>query len=132
MYHNSPPGTERTNPLHLVQTGPQPVSSPLYLDLVGILCHPPPKWDHAVRKMKKLLPARWARYFEAWASVTTLNPPELSKSQNLEQWATHGLPSGPLCRRRRFSSDLLETITETDFEGLRASIQESKGRLVSL
>ncbi|SGY39227.1 BQ5605_C003g02176 [Microbotryum silenes-dioicae] len=37
-----------------------------------------------------------------------------------------------LCRRRRFSSDLLEPITETEFEGLRASIQESKGRLVSL
>ncbi|SCZ89865.1 BZ3500_MvSof-1268-A1-R1_Chr9g10625 [Microbotryum saponariae] len=37
-----------------------------------------------------------------------------------------------LCRRRRFSSDLLEPITETDFEGLRASIQESKGCLVSL
>ncbi|SDA02371.1 BZ3501_MvSof-1269-A2-R1_Chr12-3g03564 [Microbotryum saponariae] len=44
----------------------------------------------------KLLPARWVRYFEAWASVTTLNPPELSKSQNLEQWATHILyfPAG--------------------------------------
>ncbi|SGY12331.1 BQ5605_C011g06470 [Microbotryum silenes-dioicae] len=52
-------------------------------------CHPPPKWDHAVRKTTKLLPARWVRYFEAWALVTTLNPPELSKSQNLEQWATH-------------------------------------------
>ncbi|SGY49813.1 BQ5605_C001g00822 [Microbotryum silenes-dioicae] len=37
-----------------------------------------------------------------------------------------------LCRRRRFSSDLLEPIIEMDFEGLRASIQESKGRLVSL
>ncbi|SGY13612.1 BQ5605_C010g05913 [Microbotryum silenes-dioicae] len=37
-----------------------------------------------------------------------------------------------LCRRRRFSSDLLEPTTETEFEGLRASIQESKGRLVSL
>ncbi|SCZ88262.1 BZ3500_MvSof-1268-A1-R1_Chr10-2g02898 [Microbotryum saponariae] len=59
-------------------------------------CHPPPKWDHAVRKTRKLLPARWVRYFEAWASVTTLNPPELSKSQNLEQWATHVLyfPAG--------------------------------------
>ncbi|SCZ98418.1 BZ3500_MvSof-1268-A1-R1_Chr7-1g09130 [Microbotryum saponariae] len=241
-------------------------------------CHPPPKWDHAVRKTRKLLPARWVRYFEAWASVTTLNPPELSKSQNLEQWATHVLyfpaghgiqlsvnptlfrgpdgevmtpssfvnvskrhqvfifppifpkghqkvfdlpeqrwnawwkalrkvrrvhsdaedtghllslgslhpgsqvasPTSPhpnnrsascvmclseapeclahlavgcpfarrlwsalsptphpvfvdfLCRRHRFSSDLLEPITETDFEGLRASIQKSKGRLVSL
>ncbi|SGZ27866.1 BQ5605_C026g10209 [Microbotryum silenes-dioicae] len=59
-------------------------------------CHPPPKWDHAVRKTTKLLPARWVRYFEAWALVTTLNPPELSKSQNLEQWATHVLyfPAG--------------------------------------
>ncbi|SGY13821.1 BQ5605_C010g05985 [Microbotryum silenes-dioicae] len=47
-------------------------------------CHPPPKWDHAVRKTTKLLPARWVRYFEAWALVTTLNSPELSKSQNLE------------------------------------------------
>ncbi|SGY49733.1 BQ5605_C001g00810 [Microbotryum silenes-dioicae] len=37
-----------------------------------------------------------------------------------------------LCRRRRFSSDLWEPIIEMDFEGLRASIQESKGRLVSL
>ncbi|SGY77679.1 BQ5605_C005g03694 [Microbotryum silenes-dioicae] len=45
-------------------------------------CHPPPKWDHAVRKTTKLLPARWVQYFEAWALVTTLNPPELSKSQN--------------------------------------------------
>ncbi|SGY96826.1 BQ5605_C035g11364 [Microbotryum silenes-dioicae] len=54
-------------------------------------CHPPPKWDHAVRKTTKLLPAHWVRYFEAWALVTTLNPPELSKSQNLEQWATHVL-----------------------------------------
>ncbi|SGY77418.1 BQ5605_C005g03631 [Microbotryum silenes-dioicae] len=250
-------------------------------------CYPPPKWDHAVRKTTKLLPARWARYFEAWALVTTLNPPGLSKSQNLEQWATHvlyfpvghgiqlsvnptlfrgpdgevmtpssfvnaskrhqvfifppifpkghqkvfnlpeqrwnawwkalrkvrrvhsdaedtghllslgslhpgsqvasptsphpnnrsascmmclseapeclahlavGCPFGPaslvcsvpdpppslcglllffhsiwkLCRRRRFSSDPLEPVTETEFEGLRASIQESKGRLVSL
>ncbi|SGY77079.1 BQ5605_C005g03551 [Microbotryum silenes-dioicae] len=59
-------------------------------------CHPPPKWDHAVRKTTKLLPARWVRYFEPWALVTTLNPPELSKSQNLEQWATHVLyfPAG--------------------------------------
>ncbi|SGZ28684.1 BQ5605_C027g10409 [Microbotryum silenes-dioicae] len=59
-------------------------------------CHPPPNWDHAVRKTTKLLPARWVRYFEAWALVTTLNPPELSKSQNLEQWATHVLyfPAG--------------------------------------
>ncbi|SGY23119.1 BQ5605_C019g08906 [Microbotryum silenes-dioicae] len=59
-------------------------------------CHPPQKWDHAVRKTTKLLPARWVRYFEAWALVTTLNPPELSKSQNLEQWATHVLffPAG--------------------------------------
>ncbi|SGY12609.1 BQ5605_C011g06555 [Microbotryum silenes-dioicae] len=59
-------------------------------------CHSPPKWDHAVRKTTKLLPARWVRYFEAWALVTTLNPPELSKSQNLEQWATHVLyfPAG--------------------------------------
>ncbi|SGY53342.1 BQ5605_C006g03749 [Microbotryum silenes-dioicae] len=59
-------------------------------------CHPPPKWDHAVRKTTKLLPARWVRYFEAWALVTTLNPPELSKSQNLEQWAMHVLyfPAG--------------------------------------
>ncbi|SGY19582.1 BQ5605_C014g07689 [Microbotryum silenes-dioicae] len=59
-------------------------------------CHPPPKWDHAVRKTTKLLPARWVRYFEAWVLVTTLNPPELSKSQNLEQWATHVLyfPAG--------------------------------------
>ncbi|SGY33960.1 BQ5605_C002g01573 [Microbotryum silenes-dioicae] len=47
-------------------------------------------------KTTKLLPARWVRYFEAWALVTTLNPPELSKSQNLEQWATHVLcfPAG--------------------------------------
>ncbi|SCV73866.1 BQ2448_6296 [Microbotryum intermedium] len=37
-----------------------------------------------------------------------------------------------LSRRRRFSSDPLEPITETAFEDLRASIQESKGRLVSL
>ncbi|SGY80281.1 BQ5605_C008g05347 [Microbotryum silenes-dioicae] len=31
-----------------------------------------------------------------------------------------------------YAMDLLEPITETEFEGLRASIQESKGRLVSL
>ncbi|SCV74200.1 BQ2448_6632 [Microbotryum intermedium] len=37
-----------------------------------------------------------------------------------------------LSRRRRFSSDPLEPIAETAFEDLRASIQESKGRLVSL
>ncbi|SCV74847.1 BQ2448_7876 [Microbotryum intermedium] len=54
-------------------------------------CHPPPKWDHAVRKTRELLPQRWVRYFEAWASVTTLNPPELSKNQNLERWANHVL-----------------------------------------
>ncbi|SCV70957.1 BQ2448_3719 [Microbotryum intermedium] len=59
-------------------------------------CHPPPKWDHAVRKTRELLPQRWVRYFEAWASVTTLNPPELSKNQNLERWANHVLffPAG--------------------------------------
>ncbi|SGY56428.1 BQ5605_C006g04134 [Microbotryum silenes-dioicae] len=37
-----------------------------------------------------------------------------------------------LSRHRRFSSDPLEPIAETAFEELRASIQESKGRLVSL
>ncbi|SCV70771.1 BQ2448_3533 [Microbotryum intermedium] len=59
-------------------------------------CHPPPKWDHAVRKTRESLPRRWVRYFEAWASVTTLNPPELSKNQNLERWANHVLffPAG--------------------------------------
>ncbi|SCV71589.1 BQ2448_3177 [Microbotryum intermedium] len=31
-------------------------------------CHPPPKWDHAVRKTRELLPQRWVRYFEAWES----------------------------------------------------------------
>ncbi|SCV69903.1 BQ2448_1297 [Microbotryum intermedium] len=38
----------------------------------------------------------WVRYFEAWASATTLNPPELSKNQNLERWANHVLffPAG--------------------------------------
>ncbi|SCZ88786.1 BZ3500_MvSof-1268-A1-R1_Chr2-1g04637 [Microbotryum saponariae] len=58
--------------------------------------HRRPWWDHAVRKTRKLLPQRWIRYFEAWASVTTLNPPELSKSQNLERWVTHVLffPAG--------------------------------------
>ncbi|SCZ90988.1 BZ3500_MvSof-1268-A1-R1_Chr1-3g02451 [Microbotryum saponariae] len=47
-------------------------------------------------KTRKLLPPRWVRYFEAWASVTSLNPPELSKSHNLERWATHVLffPAG--------------------------------------
>ncbi|SCV68268.1 BQ2448_389 [Microbotryum intermedium] len=44
----------------------------------------------------RLLPPRWVRYFEAWASVTTLNPPELSSNQNLERWANHVLffPAG--------------------------------------
>ncbi|SCV68261.1 BQ2448_382 [Microbotryum intermedium] len=37
-----------------------------------------------------------------------------------------------LSRRCRFTSDPLEPIAETAFEDLRASIQESKGRLVSL
>ncbi|SGZ14487.1 BQ5605_C029g10597 [Microbotryum silenes-dioicae] len=37
-----------------------------------------------------------------------------------------------LSRHRRFSSDPLEPIAETAFEELRASIQKSKGRLVSL
>ncbi|SCZ94237.1 BZ3500_MvSof-1268-A1-R1_Chr12-2g03773 [Microbotryum saponariae] len=37
-----------------------------------------------------------------------------------------------LSRRRRSSSDLLEPITETALEELRASIQESKGFLLSL
>ncbi|SDA02506.1 BZ3501_MvSof-1269-A2-R1_Chr12-3g03650 [Microbotryum saponariae] len=36
-------------------------------------CHSPPKWDHAVRKTRRLLPQRWVSYFEAWAS----------------RWATH-------------------------------------------
>ncbi|SCV70634.1 BQ2448_3396 [Microbotryum intermedium] len=31
-------------------------------------CHPPPKWNHAVRETRRLLPPRWARYSEAWAS----------------------------------------------------------------
>ncbi|SGY17691.1 BQ5605_C015g07858 [Microbotryum silenes-dioicae] len=59
-------------------------------------CHPPPQWERAVRKTKVLLPPRWIRYFEAWDLVTTLNPPELSKSPNLERWATHVLyfPAG--------------------------------------
>ncbi|SCV71852.1 BQ2448_4546 [Microbotryum intermedium] len=59
-------------------------------------CHPPPKWYHAVRETRCLLPPRWARYFEAWASVTTLNPPEFSSNQNLERWANHVLffPAG--------------------------------------
>ncbi|SCV69797.1 BQ2448_1191 [Microbotryum intermedium] len=52
-------------------------------------CHPPPKWYHAVRETRRLLPPRWARYFEAWASVPTLNPPEFSSNQNLERWANH-------------------------------------------
>ncbi|SGY11774.1 BQ5605_C011g06268 [Microbotryum silenes-dioicae] len=45
---------------------------------------------------KALLPPRWIRYFEAWDLVTTLNPPELSKSPNPERWATHVLyfPAG--------------------------------------
>ncbi|SCV67898.1 BQ2448_5509 [Microbotryum intermedium] len=59
-------------------------------------CHPPPKWNLAVRETRGLLPPRWARYFEAWASVTTLNPPEFSSNQNLERWANHVLffPAG--------------------------------------
>ncbi|SCV68800.1 BQ2448_921 [Microbotryum intermedium] len=46
-------------------------------------CHPPPKWYHAVRETRRLLPPHWARYFEAWAS-------------NLERWANHVLflPAG--------------------------------------
>ncbi|SCV74983.1 BQ2448_8012 [Microbotryum intermedium] len=59
---------------------------------------PPPTntWYHAVRETRRLLPPRWARYFEAWASVTTLNPPEFSSNQNLERWANHALffPAG--------------------------------------
>ncbi|SCV69607.1 BQ2448_2627 [Microbotryum intermedium] len=35
-------------------------------------------------------------------------------------------------RRRRFSSQLLEPITETEFGELRDSIEGCKGRLVSL
>ncbi|SCV74443.1 BQ2448_8082 [Microbotryum intermedium] len=56
-------------------------------------CHPPPK---AVRETRRLLPPRWARYFEAWVSVTTLNPPEFSSNQNLERRANHALffPAG--------------------------------------
>ncbi|SCV73761.1 BQ2448_6191 [Microbotryum intermedium] len=37
-----------------------------------------------------------------------------------------------LCRRRRFSSQPLEPITETEFEELRGSIQGCTGRLASL
>ncbi|SCV74093.1 BQ2448_6525 [Microbotryum intermedium] len=59
---------------------------------------PPPAntWNHAVRETRRLLPRRWARYFEAWASVTTLNPPEFSSNQNLEHWTNHVLffPAG--------------------------------------
>ncbi|SCV73633.1 BQ2448_6063 [Microbotryum intermedium] len=59
-------------------------------------CHPPPKWYHTVRETRRLVPPRWARYFEAWASVTTLNPPKFSSNQNLERWANHVLffPAG--------------------------------------
>ncbi|KDE02678.1 hypothetical protein MVLG_06784 [Microbotryum lychnidis-dioicae p1A1 Lamole] len=77
-------------------TGPNQHRRPWIWIWWAYFCHPPPTWDHAVRKTTKLLPACWVRYPEAWASVTTLNPPELSKSQNLEQWATHVLyfPAG--------------------------------------
>ncbi|SCV73077.1 BQ2448_7002 [Microbotryum intermedium] len=59
-------------------------------------CHPPAKWNHAVKATRRLLPQRWVRYFEAWATVTTLNPPEISSNQNLERWANHVLffPAG--------------------------------------
>ncbi|SCV71373.1 BQ2448_2961 [Microbotryum intermedium] len=52
-------------------------------------CHPPAKWNHAVNATRLLLPQRWVRYFEAWATITTLNPPEFSNNQNLERWANH-------------------------------------------
>ncbi|SCV68187.1 BQ2448_308 [Microbotryum intermedium] len=32
-------------------------------------CHPPAKWNHAVKATRRLLPQRWLRYFEAWASA---------------------------------------------------------------
>ncbi|SCV73863.1 BQ2448_6293 [Microbotryum intermedium] len=36
-------------------------------------CHPPTKWNHAVKTTRRLLPQRWVRYFEAWASLS-VNP----------------------------------------------------------
>ncbi|SCV72882.1 BQ2448_28 [Microbotryum intermedium] len=73
------PSGEPAYPLYLAQTAPNQHRRPWIWIWWAYFCHPPPKWDHA-----------------AWASVTTLNPPELSKNQNLERWANHVLffPAG--------------------------------------
>ncbi|SGY19804.1 BQ5605_C017g08322 [Microbotryum silenes-dioicae] len=91
---------ERT-PFTLPKSGPNPHRRSWVWIWWAYFCHPPPQWERAVRKTKALLPPRWIRYFEAWDLVTTLNPPpppppELSKSPNLERWATHVLyfPAG--------------------------------------
>ncbi|SCZ89108.1 BZ3500_MvSof-1268-A1-R1_Chr1-1g00961 [Microbotryum saponariae] len=71
------------NPFILSRPAPNQHRRPWIWIWWAYFCHPPPKWDHAVRKTRKLLPPRWVRYFEAWA-------------HNLERWATHVLffPAG--------------------------------------
>ncbi|SCV69872.1 BQ2448_1266 [Microbotryum intermedium] len=87
---------EPAHPLTLRKPPPSQHRRPWIWIWWAYFCHPPPKWYHAVRETRRLLPPRWARYFEAWASVTTLDPPEFSSSQNLERWANHVLffPAG--------------------------------------
>ncbi|SGY46216.1 BQ5605_C001g00398 [Microbotryum silenes-dioicae] len=58
---------------------------------------------------------------------------DASKNDEITELGLHASHAiWKLSRHRRFSSDPLEPIAETAFEELRASIQESKGRLVSL
>ncbi|KDE02381.1 hypothetical protein MVLG_07054 [Microbotryum lychnidis-dioicae p1A1 Lamole] len=89
-------GANERTPFTLPESGPNPHRRSWVWIWWAYFCHPPPQWERAVRKTKALLPPRWIRYFETWDLVTTLNPPELSKSPNLERWATHVLyfPAG--------------------------------------
>ncbi|SCV68216.1 BQ2448_337 [Microbotryum intermedium] len=78
-----PDGGEPAAPLTLRKPPPSQHRRPWIWIWWAYFCHPPPKWYHAVRETGRLLPPRWARYFEAWAS-------------NLERWANHVLffPAG--------------------------------------
>ncbi|SCV73047.1 BQ2448_6972 [Microbotryum intermedium] len=73
------------HPFTLRKPPPNQHRRPWIWILWAYFCHPPPKWNQAVRETRRLLPPHWARYFEAWSSVTTLNPPEFSSNQNLER-----------------------------------------------
>ncbi|SCV74708.1 BQ2448_7737 [Microbotryum intermedium] len=78
-------------------------------------CHPPPKWNHAVRETRRLLPPRWARYFELGRHQKIFSFPE----QRWKSWWK------ALRKIRRVHSDAEDTAHLLSLGSLHPGVQLS-------